>query len=289
MLELSLAFMNLYGSEGTNLGTFLLVVIIIGVIAIGVASMSGKEAEKEKELLERYFEDLEKSCKAADIKYVEPSHRQVIKNKKTTYVFQNEVIVECGSKKIDPAVYWLDAKKNELNFVGVPNAIKVPLDNIEMYTNDGSVSYISKVKNTGKDISLSGAVVGGLVAGSAGMAVGATKDRYHIETEVEQVDDRVVYVYYRDQNDVTKMMKVSKSRTGDGFDFGDYLYRILPLKSDKYLMAHGGIVESSKSRVESKPQEVTLYDKLEELKRKLNEGLITEEEYAAERKAAFQS
>ena len=94
-----------------------------------------------------------------------------------------------------------------------------------------------------------------------------------------------VEFYSKDQYDVTKMMKVSKSSTGEGFEFGEFLHNKLPLKSDKYIMAHGGI--SGTSQKEVKPKEITLYDKLEDLKKKLSDGLITEEEYAAERKAAL--
>ena len=176
------------------LGTVLLTIIIVGVVFIGVASMSNNESDKENDYINRYFEELKRSCKDADITFVEPSYRQSYANYKYTYIFQNEVVVENGSSKISPAYYWVDSQKNKLCFVGTQKALTIPLEKIEMYTKDGSVSYISKVKNTGKDISLSGAVVGGIIAGSAGMAVGATKDRHHIDTEVEQVDERVVYI-----------------------------------------------------------------------------------------------
>jgi len=55
--------------------------------------------------------------------------------------------------------------------------INIPVESMEFYTDNGTTTYNTRVVNKGKDISITGAVVGGILGGTAGAIIGAGKDK----------------------------------------------------------------------------------------------------------------
>ena len=159
-------------------------------------------------------------------------------------------------------------------FVGTSKSFVVDLEKIEMYTLNGEIEYNSIIKPTGKSISLSGAIVGGAIAGTAGMVIGATKDRNKISTEIEKNDNRKIYVYYKDNHGEIKMFTVEKSFNSEDFYFDEYIKKILPTKSDRYLLVHK----------EQNNTDKNIEDKLIKLKKLFEDGLISEDDYKEKKK-----
>ncbi len=226
-----------------------------------------------------FLVDIQNICNKNGINYQEPTGFKVPigNNMGYRYDYLNEVAFDTSGKALDPALYWIDKSTNEMCFVGRHDFFKVNLNDIEMHTFDGEIKYVPIVKNTCKDISLSGALVGSVVAGSAGMIVGATKDRNHFETEMKEIDQRNVYVYLK-VNDEVKMFHVTKSFFNDSFTFDEFIKKELPEKSDTYLKVQATTDTSASIKNSS------IEDQLVELKRLLDNGLITEEDYNAKKK-----
>ncbi len=264
---------------GALLGIMVILLLISAVgfgIAGGIDKIQSNSADK---IRDDFLVDIQNVCNKSGIKYQEPTGFKVPlgDNMGYKYDYVNEVAFDTSGKALEPALYWIDKSTNELCFVGRHDSFKVNINDIEMHTFDGEIKYVPVVKNTGKDVSISGALVGGVVAGSAGMIVGATKDRNHTETEVKEIDQRNVYVYFRD-GDAVKTFHVTKSFFNDSFNFGDFIKRELPEKSDVYLQAH------STSEISTSAEEKGMEEQLIELKRLLDNGLITDEDYNAKKK-----
>ena len=71
----------------------------------------------------------------------------------------------------------------------------IAINNIISYSIHGSISHVAKVEGGGS--SLSGAILGGLVAGDAGSIIGSRKV---IKSKIEQVDSREVKLLYLESN-----------------------------------------------------------------------------------------
>lgn len=224
---------------------------------------------------DEFLEDLKETCEKNQITYQEPkSFKKALDNSAGyKYEYFDSVSFDGKDGIIDPAIYWIDEDKKELNFVGRSKAFKIALDKIEMYTKDGEIKYNSIVKNNGKKVSLSGAIVGSVIAGAPGMIIGATKDRNDIETDIEENDDRKIYVYYRNEENEVESFTVEKYYFSNLFRFYDFINKKLPTKSDKYILSHQDETQVKEENIDDTK------DKLTKLKKLFEDGLIDEEEY----------
>ena len=252
--------------------------IIVFLVCMGLVKLIDRSQEKAAEKSkESFLADIKSVCMRDKIEYQEPKSIKITlpNNAGYTYAYTNEVAFVSSGEWINPALYWIS--QNQLCFVGRNKSFKVNLDRIEMYTLNGSVQYVSKVNNTGKKVSLSGAVVGGVVAGPAGMIIGATKDRNNITTDMEEKDDRKIYIYYKDSNDEIKMFNVEKSFFGEYFNFDEFIKKELPTKSDVYLITHQEKNNNSNNTE-------NLENSLIRLKKLYEDGLINEDDYEIKKK-----
>ncbi len=220
-----------------------------------------------------YIEGIKEICEENNINFKEEDIEEQVMPGNFYY---NSVVFENEEKTLWGAKYWIDEKK-DLIFVSTedlekakPGVFKVNLNKIQMYTLNGDIQYNSIVKNNGKNISLTGALVGNFIAGAPGMIIGATKDRVNIETQVEANDTRIVYVYYLDNNNEVKMFRVGKMILSDYFLFYEFIKKALPTKSSEYLMTKENIKLNNNDSIS---------DRIKELKGIFEEGLINEEEY----------
>lgn len=246
----------------------LIVAAVCGGIASAIDGSQERSAEKNSNI---FLENVQKVCDKNGIEYKEPKSIKITLPNNFGYRFdyENEVMVNYLNETMKVALYWIDKETNELCFVSSNNSFTIDIDKIKMYTLDGSVRYNSIVKNDGKNVSVSGAIIGSAIAGPAGMIIGATKDRNNITTEIEKTDERKVYIYYETENDNIKLLTVDKVPWCNHFNFDDFIRKELPTKSDIYLSSNQ--IEKN----DNNDIELTLA----RLKKMFEEGLISEEDY----------
>lgn len=105
----------------------------------------------------------------------------------------------------------------------------IKYDNIKYYTKDGTINYTNEIVNNGKNISISGAVVGGLIAGEAGAIIGSRKDMNKIESITVKHDEIHTYIYFEKDNEI---------RLADikGNEFYQRILHLIPEKEYYYLL-----------------------------------------------------
>ena len=254
----------------------LLIAAVCGGIASAIDGSQERSAEKNSDI---FLENVRKVCEKEGIEYKEPKSikRTLPNNLGYKFDYENEVKVNYSNETMVIALYWIDEETDELCFVSSNKSFTIDIDRIKMYTLDGSIRYNSIVKNDGKNISLSGAIIGSAIAGPAGMVIGATKDRNNITTDIEETDERKVYIYYENQQGEIKMASVEKGSWCEHFYFDDFMRKEFPDKSDIYLAAH--------QEKNDKPQNNSnLEDSLSKLKKLYEDGLIDKNDYEEKKK-----
>lgn len=176
------------------------------------------------------------------------------------------------------AWYWNDGK-NLIFYNGDKDSdlemFVIPFDNIEYFTQNGDVSYVNKVENVGKNISLSGTIVGGVIGGAAGAIIGSHKDANQIVNKTVSYDDCRVYIYYRNEAQDNLTVAEVESRS-----FYTKIVHILPEKDYNQIILNNSLKSTSEQDIQ------TRFDKLEQL---YNNGIITEDEYQTKRNALLES
>lgn len=112
--------------------------------------------------------------------------------------------------------------------------ILIKYDKIKYFTKDGTVSYTNEIIDNGKNISISGAVIGGLVAGEAGAIIGSRKDMNKIENVTVKHDEIYTYIYFEGNNDI-KLVEIK------GSEFYHHLLHLMPEKEYFYLLNKNNI------------------------------------------------
>lgn len=254
----------------------LIVAAICGGIASAIDGSQERSAEKNSNI---FLENVQKVCEKNGIGYKEPKSIKITLPNNFGYRFdyENEVMVNYSNETMKVALYWIDKETNELCFVSANKLFTLDIDKIKMYTLDGSVRYNSIVKNDGKNISLSGAILGSAIAGPAGMVIGATKDRNNITTDIEKTDERKVYIYYENEQGEIKMVSVEKCSWCEHFYFDNFMRKEFPDKSDTYLTAHQEKNDKSNNNE-------SLEDNLSRLKKLYEDGLIDKNDYEEKKK-----
>ncbi len=112
---------------------------------------------------------------------------------------------------------------------------EIPIDRIQYYTKEGDVQYTSHVSGGGGGgSSLSGAIVGGLIAGDAGAIIGSRKKTAPIKTEIQTHDTRQTVLRYYDDLGKLEVM------TFRGFSVYDFLLSAIPDKDLTTIQLGGG-------------------------------------------------
>ncbi len=158
---------------------------------------------------------------------------------------------------------------------------EIPLDRIQYYAKEGDVQYTSNVSGGGGGgSSLSGAIVGGLIAGEAGAVIGSRRRINPIKTEVQTHDSRKTILRYYDDYGKLAVM------TFKGFDAYDFLLSAIPDKDLTTIQ----LGENSGRKRRRSPDTGTpslasssIESKLTKLQDLYIDGEITLEEYKAQR------
>lgn len=138
--------------------------------------------------------------------------------------------------------YWYDEKKDGIVFIHTFIDESECLDyfmskeDIVYYSNHEIISYTSDIKNEGKNISISGAAIGAVIAGGAGAIIGSRKDANKFSTEFVKHDDSKLYIYHKMQGEI-KCLQIAQP------SFYNWLKKYLPDKDYEYLQ-HNNINNS---------------------------------------------
>lgn len=213
------------------------------------------------------------------------------------------------------ACIYIDRQKN-LNFLRIDGMNQeesnayIPYEKIHYYEKAGSIHYITDINGTytsfggritGGSVSKKAALLGGILLGPMGMAAGAVlthnpkdiempQDSFEISSEVREIDDRSVILNYFSDN---RQQYIDIELPADIYNFlqthlSEKKYGIvLEIEKKNALKQHedeqkrisqntaGEICDSSSDAFESK---------VRKLKFMYDSGLLTEEEFAAEKR-----
>lgn len=249
-----------------------IVLVLIGLGACFISSIAFKADAKSKEktrnllnsLRDERFEKLKAICieKGIDI----PA-KDILESENIFLTAYN------GSRTHTLHYIWEDGKRlifcdydlNQGERAFSDNMLTIPFDEILFYTKDGNVSYSNKIINEGKNISVSGAIVGGLIAGDAGAIIGAGKDANKIQNVTVTHDEVHTFIYYNVGNDCVKIADVK------GQKFYTYVLQLLPHKEYNYVKNLNSDTTVSDSE--------SVKEALKKLKDLYDNGLIDDSEY----------
>lgn len=104
----------------------------------------------------------------------------------------------------------------------------IPIDNIKFFAREGEYRIDNIIEGGG--VSLGGAIVGGVIAGGVGAVLGG---RQKITTTTKEIDKRLTYLYYNENNQEKRIAFDSKNY--------DILLKLIPNKDYSYLEKHNNI------------------------------------------------
>lgn len=203
--------------------------VIIIVVLIGLAiflsecqkSSLDKTVRPINELNNKYLYELKNWC-ANNCVYFEEN----IINTKEVYL-----------NRLLPGYIWFNKKDilfcpdslncNNLNIS--ESIVWIKYDSIKYFSKDGTIGYTNEIINCGKNISITGAVIGGLIAGEAGAVIGSRKDMNKIENVTVKHDEVYTYIYYEHKGEI-KTINIS------GIDFYNKLLNQIPEKEYSYII-----------------------------------------------------
>ena len=216
------------------------------------------------------------------------------------------------------ACIYIDRNKN-LNFLKIDGESQeesnacIPYDKIHYYEKAGNVHYTTEISGnctnfggsvTGATVSKAASIVGGLLLGPMGMAAGAILSQKPMQVTVpstsldissrpNRIDDRsVILNYYSD----AKKQLMDIELPADTYNFlQTYLPErkygiVLEVEKNNAVRAFGngnapGIAGRSLERIESVDDDTEQFEKrIKKLKIMYDNGVLSEEEYASEKK-----
>lgn len=253
----------------------IMILFIFAIIFWGIAKWCGNiddniMAQREKQIhniQDDYFDDLKNACIQKGLTIPD---RSILDRDEINVAYN-------GSISYAPGYQWDDGKNivfcnDALNQYDQPfsaNMLIIPFEDIIFYTKDGTISYTNEIVNLGKNISLSGAIMGGLIAGDAGAIIGANKDANKIESITVEHDDVHTFVYYKMENETVKLADFQ------GKDFYSYILHLLPQKEYNYVSKHLSKQNNLK--------QTSIKDDLKKLKDLYENDLIDETEYKSKK------
>lgn len=193
------------------------------------------------------------------------------------------------SAKTDRAsLQYFKTLVNAAKSAGDCPAEKLALDDIVMFRAEGSVSTSTEVSG---GVNLSGAIMGGILAGDAGAIIGSHAGT-NIQSKTVKHDNRKLYLYCRENGQVRIRQIVCLD-----FDAAlAALKRLIPQKDEAYLAASGSAAavrqmskpEADVPQPEARVQQVSSTEdsvqQLLALKKLLDAQILTAEEFEAKKK-----
>lgn len=156
------------------------------------------------------------------------------------------------------------------------------VENIVYFQEKGDVQYSTDVSGGGGgEVSVGGALIGGMLFGAAGAIVGSRAGENSkikdIKSEAVEHDNRYVVIRYKDQTGKTVEKKC-------GYGYYDVFNELIPEKEYSYIRLHSG-----KSDISSSASSGGIpVEELKKLKELLDAGVINEDDFEKTKKRLLQ-
>lgn len=205
------------------------VLFILVILAYVLSKQQERETKRSTECIDKrnseYVEKLRNWCNLNNIIFNE----NILNTK--------EVWVKHRHSVYTPGYIWFDNKNiifcpdsvNCGNLNIEENVVFIKFEDIKYYTKDGTITYTNDIINNGRNISISGTLIGGMIAGETGAIIGSRKDMNKIENKTIEHDETHTYIYFLYDNDI-KVIDIK----GNGF-YNSILH-IMPEKEYFYLL-----------------------------------------------------
>lgn len=186
------------------------VIIICVILLIILYFIAKKLSQRQQVTLEKMAEPINKKNNEYEEKIKAWCNENNVLFKdnitKTSEIWVNQLpgYIWFSNKDI---VFCPDALNCGVEMDVANSIILIKYDNIKYFTKDGTISYTNEIIDNGKNISISGAVIGGLIAGEAGAIIGSRKDMNKIENITIKHDEIYTYIYFEKDNEI-KLVKI---------------------------------------------------------------------------------
>lgn len=251
-----------------------LLLIVCSILAWRVHQIreAYKTSIKNKELKEEQ-ERIKKEKEALSGEWDKAMEERGYSSKEYIYVAYRNYLWVANEK-----LYEAENKDSYINrYLGKTDLIhelsynEISVSDIQYYSKEGDVQYTTKISGGGGGgSSISGAVVGGLIAGETGAVIGSRQKVQEVTSETVKHDSRRTLIRYYKDKQINVISYV-------GFEVYDYLLKKIP---EKDLLT---IQLEKKPVVREKQNSDSIKDKLETIKQLYENELITKEEYEQKR------
>lgn len=199
--------------------------IILFLFAKKMSQIDESTANKRMEPINKMNNEYEKKIKAwCDSNNV--SFKENITKTSEIWVNQLPGYIWFSNKDI---VFCPDALNCGVEMDISSNILLIRYANIKYFTKDGTVSYTNEVINKGKNVSVSGAVIGGVIAGEMGAIIGSRKDMNKLENVTVKHDEIYTYIYFENNNEI-KLVEIK------GNEFYQRILHLIPEKEYYYIL-----------------------------------------------------
>lgn len=263
------------------LGLFIIVAIAVIIIPIMILNKRDEKIENEK-------------CQKKWNKYVTAKYNNLLKEKnlvipehkitikyaidwKDIYVWKEKnticIITSLEYLKKHLPEYEIESLNESIKNEKLEIFVKqIKIENIFYYKVEGEIltsTYTTGGTVKGGGSSVTGAIVGGALAGDVGAIIGSRKkiEVEPVSTHTEHDDQRVVNIYIS-EGDSVKIQQYP-------YKLYDAFQKLMPEKSYDYIALHQ----------KTQPKEKSSADRLQELQALKDSGLITEDEFQVKRAA----
>lgn len=289
--------------QGIDILCIVLAIIFIGIpIAVWISDAKEKSRQKKaKEKARQNFiklpesiqKDLRLQEEQRNIRKIECRNKAFSEyHLKTDHIYSTNKVFKFGSRDLianKSGVYLLQKEDDymksapkhlfEDNKLPAVSIQTIPISKIQCFMKVGDVQYTSKVSGGGGGgYSLAGAIVGGIIGGSTGAIIESRRPVQQVKTTIETHDTRKTQLRYLDNNGTMQIIEQ------DGFDLYDYLLKAIPQKDLLSLQ-----IQNNSSAPGNQVNSTTKADRLRELKSLLDDGILTQEEFNAEKQKILNS
>lgn len=184
-------------------------------------STANKRMEPINKMNNEYEEKIKAWCDSNNVSFKENITKtsEIWVNQLPGYIwFSNKDIVFCP-----------DALNCGVEMDISSNILLIRYADIKYFTKDGTVSYTNEVINKGKNVSVSGAVIGGVIAGEMGAIIGSKKDMNKLENVTVKHDEIYTYIYFENNNEI-KLVEIK------GNEFYQRILHLIPEKEYYYIL-----------------------------------------------------
>lgn len=268
----------IFYKNSENIG-YVIVIILLALTFSGIlianifaTKNSYKTLVKNKELKEKQ-DRINKEKEALSVEWDKTMESLGYSSKEYVYLKNRNYLWVANAK-----LYEAENKDSYINrYLGKTDLIhelsynEIPVSDIQYYSKEGDVQYTTKISGGGGGgSSISGAVVGGLIAGETGAVIGSRQKVQEVTSETVKHDSRRTLIRYYKDKQINVISYV-------GFEVYDYLLKKIP---EKDLLT---IQLEKKPVVREKQSSDSIKDKLETIKQLYENDLITKEEYEQKR------